>query len=84
MFLTVVIKAGYDPTQLGRRIAGQTAVVARAPRTPRRTCRSGFSALPTGSAWSQGTSERRWPGPYREEGVRRAYLGAFPGQYPDS
>jgi hypothetical protein len=82
-FLTVVIKRGYDPTQLGRRIAGPTAIVELAPQAPRENVPVGILRTTYRVSLQPGHDCEALARAYREEGVRRAYLGAFPGQYPD-
>ena len=82
-FVTMVIRPGYNPTELGRRIAGPLATVQLEPQTPQENVPVGILrttyrvTLPPGGG-SEALARAR-----RERGVRRAYLGAFPGQYPD-
>ncbi|MGI8563611.1 MAG: hypothetical protein ACR2MZ_08675 [Candidatus Dormibacter sp.] len=82
-FLTVVLRPGEDPTAVGHRIAGAAASVSQAPQTPqenlpaairRRTYRIGLLK-------GQGVEALRRA--QTDPGVMRAYLGEYPGQYPE-
>jgi hypothetical protein len=81
--LTMVIKPGYDPTQLGRRIAGRSATVQLAPQTPQENMPVGILRTTYRVTLQPGHGCEALTRAYREPGVRRAYLGAYPGQYPD-
>jgi hypothetical protein len=82
-FLTMVVKSGYDPLQLGRRIAGPSATVHLAPQTPQENMPVGILRATYRVSLQPRHGCEALARAYREEGVRRAYLGAFPGQYPD-
>lgn len=81
--LTMVIRPGYDPTQLGRRIAGRSATVQLAPQTPQENMPVGILRTTYRVTLQPGHGCEALTRASREPGVRRAYLGAYPGQYPD-
>ena len=81
-FLTMVIKPGYDPTQLGRRIAGLAAMVEPAPQTPQENMPVGILRTTYRVTLEPGQDCEALTRARKEPGVRWAYLGAFPGQYP--
>lgn len=81
--LTMVIKVGYDPVQLGRRIAGPSALVERVPQAPTENVPMGILRTTYRVSLRRGEACEALTRARQERGVRRAYLGAFPGQFPD-
>ncbi len=82
-YLTVVLRPGGDPAAVGRRIAGPDAVVNQAPQRPqenlpqairRRTYRISLVPGHEADALRKGKTDPE---------VMRAYLGEYPGQYPE-
>ncbi len=82
-FLTIVVKPGTNPIQVGRRIVGANTTVQLAPQEPQENLpavirRSTYRvSLEPGHECEALTRARSEPG------VMRAYLGEYPGQYPD-
>ena len=82
-FLTMVIKPGYNPSQLGRRIAGPSATVQLAPQMPQENMPVGILRTTYRVTLQPGHDCEALTRARLEPGVRWAYLGAFPGQFPD-
>jgi hypothetical protein len=82
-FVTVVLKAGVDPAAMGQRIGGPGATVLQVPQiheenVPQTIMRRTFRvSLVKGQATEALRKAKADPG------VARAYLGEYPGQYPD-
>jgi hypothetical protein len=82
-FITVVLKAGADPAAVGQRIAGPGTMVAQVPQTheenvPRTILRRTFRV-----SLEKGHADEALLRAKADPGVARAYLGEYPGQYPD-
>ena len=82
-FLTMVIKPGYNPSQLGRRIAGPSATVQLAPQMPQENMPVGILRTTYRVTLQPGDDCEALTRARLEPGVRWAYLGTFPGQFPD-
>jgi hypothetical protein len=82
-FITMVVKPGIDATEVGRRIVGANAIVQLAPQTPQENLPTVIRRSTYRVTVEQGHECEALTRARNEPGVMRAYLGEYPGQYPD-
>lgn len=82
-FLTVVLRPGEDPTAVGHRIAGPDALVRQAPQTPQENLPAAIRRRTYRIRLLKGQEAEALRKAQIDPGVMRAYLGEYPGQYPE-
>jgi hypothetical protein len=82
-FLTMVVKPGINASEVGQRIVGANAIVQLAPQTPQENLPAVIRRSTYRVAVEQGHECEALTRARNEPGVMRAYLGEYPGQYPD-
>ncbi len=82
-FLTVVLRPGEDPIAVGRRVAGPDAVVRQAPQTPQENLPAAIRRRTYRIELARGQEVEALRKAQTDMGVMRAYLGEYPGQYPE-
>jgi len=82
-FITMVVKPGINASEVGRRIVGANAIVQLAPQTPQENLPAVIRRSTYRVTVEQGHECEALTRARNEPGVMRAYLGEYPGQYPD-
>jgi hypothetical protein len=82
-FVTVVLQAGADPATVGQRIAGPGAMVSQVPQIHEENVPQTILGRTFRVSVVKGHADEALRMAKADPGVARAYLGEYPGQYPD-
>jgi hypothetical protein len=83
-FLTIVVKPGADPVAVGRRIAGPSAAVHQAPQQPQENLPHIILRWTYRVVVAKDHELEALGRAQTDSDVSQAYLGEYPGQYPEA